>query len=502
MVYTSTPHPSPEAQASQLLSWPTVFVVPKLTYEAEFELHLQNAEFETTGTYFQPGLKLKGVILDGLAQEMIKFTKYPKDYQCEEVAAALTRAHPCLGQLGSKIGFGGWKQSLKYKMQNYRTKLGRLGHPEILVNSLKHKKTGQGKAAANIKKPRKAEVNYIPLHPKGETTESLENERIALLSELKKRDNEVVIKAKMEKTFSHRRLEIVEQRPLIGDFKCRWPALFQQSEVNAEFLRITTSPLQSKFMWQLDHFSDKLLKIFKIKGGLKGHKIKEARAISDLFENIHIKRGCILRSIAIYLNEDPDSFFKEYQASASEDAKRDMANTVMGIYTLQRDVDGQPEDVGIVIEGNIVMDNLGSVIVGDALTAAKTAYLSTIFTDPSNNPRTLFSTVNKLLKPRADTLPSSTSTLCSSFLQFFSDKITAINLSLSTASDTHTSPPASSATISPPISLDLPILPPHGRLSQFTLVTHPEIVKLISSSKPTTCSLDPLPTPLLKSCLY
>ncbi|XP_033986678.1 scavenger receptor cysteine-rich type 1 protein M130-like, partial [Trematomus bernacchii] len=40
----------------------------------------------------------------------------------------------------------------------------------------------------------------------------------------------------------------------------------------------------------------------------------------------------------------------------------------------------------------------------DALTAAKSAYLSTIFTDPSRNPRTLFSTVNKLLKPR--TVPS------------------------------------------------------------------------------------------------
>ncbi|KAI4806651.1 hypothetical protein KUCAC02_017466 [Chaenocephalus aceratus] len=81
------------------------------------------------------------------------------------------------------------------------------------------------------------------------------------------------------------------------------------------FLRITTSPLQSKFMWQLDHFSDKLLKIFKSKGGLKGHNIKEALAISDSFENIHIKRVCILRSIAIYLNEDPDSFFKEYQVN-------------------------------------------------------------------------------------------------------------------------------------------------------------------------------------------
>ena len=230
-LYTLTPRSSPEIQLSGLSSWPIVFVAPKFTYKAEFELQQKNNEFETNGTYFNPGPKLKGIILDGLAQEMMKYTKYPKDYQCDEVAAALTRTHPCLGQLGSKTGFWGWKQSLKYKMQNYRTKLGRLGHPEIRVNSLKLKREGQGKAAANIKKPRKAEVNYIPLHSKGETAESLENERIALLSELKKRDNDGVIKAKMEKTFSHRCLEVVERRPMIGDFKNRWPALFEPSEV-------------------------------------------------------------------------------------------------------------------------------------------------------------------------------------------------------------------------------------------------------------------------------
>lgn len=230
MVCTSTPHSSPETQPSRVSSWPQVFVIPKFTYEAEFELLQNNAEFQTNGTYFEPGPKLKGVILDGLAQEMVKYTKYPKDYQCEEVAAALTRAHPCLGQLVSKTGFWGWKQSLK--MQNYRTKLGRLRHPEICVNSLKHKREGQGKPAAKIKKPRKAEVNYIPLHPIGESTESLESERIALLSEVKKRGNEVVIKQKMEKTFSHRRMEIVDQRPSIREFKDRWPALFQESEVS------------------------------------------------------------------------------------------------------------------------------------------------------------------------------------------------------------------------------------------------------------------------------
>ncbi|KAF3858964.1 hypothetical protein F7725_021363 [Dissostichus mawsoni] len=53
----------------------------------------------------------------------------------------------------------------------------------------------------------------------------------------------------------------------------------------------------------------------------------------------------------------------------------------------------------------------------DALIAAKSAYLSNIFTDPSHNPRTLFSTVNKLFKPLADNLPTSTSATCSSFLQ-------------------------------------------------------------------------------------
>ena len=82
---------------------------------------------------------------------------------------------------------------------------------------------------------------------------------------------------------------------MIAEFKNRWPALFLECEVlkiyclnlpiilhpyvviiitnkkqmylfclnvfqlNAEFLRITTKPLQSKFMSQLDHFSDKLI---------------------------------------------------------------------------------------------------------------------------------------------------------------------------------------------------------------------------------------------------
>lgn len=140
MLYTSTPHSSPETQLSLLSPWPKVFQVPKFTHKAEFELHQKNTEFETNGTYFNPGPKLKWVILDGLAQEIMKYTK---DYQCEEVAAALTRVHLCLMQLGSKTGFWGWISHLGIKCKTI--KLGWLGHPEIHVNSLKHKREAKEK---------------------------------------------------------------------------------------------------------------------------------------------------------------------------------------------------------------------------------------------------------------------------------------------------------------------------------------------------------------------
>ncbi|KAG1925580.1 sterile alpha motif domain-containing protein 3-like [Pimephales promelas] len=45
-------------------------------------------------------------------------------------------------------------------------------------------------------------------------------------------------------------------------------------------------------------------------------------------DNINTRRECILRCI-IYLNEDPDTIFKEYLALATEDAERDLATTVM-----------------------------------------------------------------------------------------------------------------------------------------------------------------------------
>lgn len=53
-------------------------------------------------------------------------------------------------------------------------------------------------------------------------------------------------------------------------------------QVNAEFLQITTKPLQAKFLAQLDNLTDKLMQIFEGSKGAKGQKIKDIMAISSL----------------------------------------------------------------------------------------------------------------------------------------------------------------------------------------------------------------------------
>ncbi|XP_063753608.1 uncharacterized protein LOC134873730 isoform X2 [Eleginops maclovinus] len=59
----------------------------------------------------------------------------------------------------------------------------RAGHPEVAINSLKNKRSGQQTPAAHIKKPRKGDVNFCPNIPSGETRDGLEVERVALLTE-------------------------------------------------------------------------------------------------------------------------------------------------------------------------------------------------------------------------------------------------------------------------------------------------------------------------------
>ncbi|XP_034554787.1 uncharacterized protein LOC117823669 [Notolabrus celidotus] len=245
---------SPDSLRTQ--QWPQVFPIPLFSFDTECQLQIADAEYARSQSRLTPGSRMLSDILEKLAEKVYEYKAYPTDADFSDVAVALTSKHPCLREPGSFNESYGWKQRLKVKMANYRTLLKAHGtSPEVAVNSLKSKSKEEAYPAKNVKRPRRAEVNHFPSLPFGETEESLEQERISLLAELKKRNNRQTIKEKMAKTFGYRRQEIVHQKPGIEDILERWPALFQMEEINAEFMRITTVPLETKLFTQLDKIS-------------------------------------------------------------------------------------------------------------------------------------------------------------------------------------------------------------------------------------------------------
>ncbi|XP_041868494.1 sterile alpha motif domain-containing protein 3-like [Melanotaenia boesemani] len=351
--------------------WPRSFPIPLFSYEVEMQLSKANQEFLAEGKRLNPSFKVRSDILQALASEIMKYTTgYPTSAQLDDVAEALIIKHPCLKEQGSVTGYYGWKISLKYKMGNYRTKLRSLGCQEMSINSIKNRKPGNSSSPNQVKKPRRAEVNFCPHYPAGEDKESLEQERVELLTEVKKRNNHHVIKQKMEKTFAHRRYEVVQDMPFIAEFKSRWPALFMENEVSAEFTRITTIPLIPKFMSQLDHYSDKLAKVLRKKGGAAGRKIKNIMALIDQNDSVETRRACNLQALAVYLNEDPEELVKEYGSEDPDETQRHLDQTIIGIYVIKNpgvDADQLPEDVGIIVEGVQLLHGLKDVATACAL---------------------------------------------------------------------------------------------------------------------------------------
>ncbi|XP_034093443.1 uncharacterized protein LOC117560622 [Gymnodraco acuticeps] len=115
----------------------------------------------------------------------------------------------------------------------------------------------------------------------------------------------------MQRTFSLRRQEIL-QEPKIPEFLNKWPALFDVSEINLEFMRLTTVPLTSKFLGELDRLTDDLIRVFHTKGGAAGRKIRAVMAKTDNSADINVRHDCVLSCLSIYLNEDLDTLVKEY----------------------------------------------------------------------------------------------------------------------------------------------------------------------------------------------
>ncbi|KAJ4921920.1 hypothetical protein JOQ06_022184, partial [Pogonophryne albipinna] len=100
-------------------------------------------------------------------------------------------------------------------------------------------------------------------------------------------------------------------------------ATFALAFVNAEFKRITTINLQSKFFSSLDIHSTSLIDVYTKKGGVQGKKIKSIMLPITQTDSIDVRRECILKGLCVYFNEDPEKLVKEYMVvSPPKDQKK------------------------------------------------------------------------------------------------------------------------------------------------------------------------------------
>lgn len=215
--------------------WPEFFFIPNFSVDVNYRLRQGDLAYLKDGTRMTPSRDMKHDILEKLAETMYSYKAYPEDEEISDVAKALISKHPCLTEPGSQPGWYGWKNSLKFKMGNYRTKLRKAGCEDVAINGGKRSKANpEGESPSrNIKRAKRGEANYLPNLPEGHDETSLEDARKVLTEEMKKKHpNSIVISQKMDQTFPLRRREIVTKKPAVKNMVERWPALFTERQVS------------------------------------------------------------------------------------------------------------------------------------------------------------------------------------------------------------------------------------------------------------------------------
>lgn len=205
--------------------------MPTFSYEVEHVLAQGNAAFESSRMTLKLTRAQKHNILENMAETLYNFKPYPHDKEVGMAAEALITAHPCLREHGSKSGWYGWKVALKFKIGNYQNKLATSGCVEVSISAGKRSQTNPENDSphSNIKRARRAEVNYLPNFPRGENQATLEEMRVQIIQETEKTErDQILIEKLMHTTFALHRQHIVEGSPQVWEFLENWPALRMQ----------------------------------------------------------------------------------------------------------------------------------------------------------------------------------------------------------------------------------------------------------------------------------
>ncbi|XP_039609046.1 uncharacterized protein LOC120529052 [Polypterus senegalus] len=228
------------------------------------------------------------------------------------------------------------------------SKIAQAGCFEVTVNQKKKK---------GVKKPKHAEINFLPDHPPGINEEVLECERRAMVDELKKKNfNMTLLNEKMDITFSMRRQEIVQEQPLVSLVKEKWPGLFLQHQVYGEFKRITGIDLYKTFLFALETYANGLIRLFRTKGGDEIGTLLERldQQTTDITEH---RRSVALKGLPHYLREHTP-LLKTCLVTKSKELDTQGVKIMM-IEMVRDEKDSRTLDsMAVVIEDTVVVEGL------------------------------------------------------------------------------------------------------------------------------------------------
>ncbi|KAK7921878.1 hypothetical protein WMY93_008780 [Mugilogobius chulae] len=346
--------------------WPSVFDVPKFSVDIEYRLRQADLIYMRDEKRLKVTRDMKHDILQKLSEEMYKYTAYPQDEHYTAVAKALVEKHPCLVEQGSRTGYSGWVNSLKFKMGNFRQKLKHCGMADVSCNTTRPREEDGTPQGRSIKRARRSETNFLPNFPEGQDEMALENARHILENEAKKRSpNTTVVNQLMNQTFALRRKEIVQDQPPVHLMLSRWPALFKKPQVFAEFTRVASKDLEQEFFTALDKYTPRLLEIFKMKKGNVGGTLAGTLAqVQTRSHDVVAIRTAVLKCLPVYFGDDWTEFFRvSYFPNATE------TQVPVGIMTVVSE--GEPLDplgphldainISIILEGTVAMDGIGNL---------------------------------------------------------------------------------------------------------------------------------------------
>ncbi|KAK7891385.1 hypothetical protein WMY93_023348 [Mugilogobius chulae] len=251
-------------------------------------------------------------------------------------------------------------------MGNYRSKLSKAGCLEVSVNSGKksHNNPEKDHPHKNIKKARRAELNFLPNFPKGETVASLELLRAQLVEEVQKSDKDLILIDKlMQTTFALRRLQIVQENPALREFMEKWPALKIHSQICAEFHRISNVNLRNQFYAELDRQIPELFFLFRKKASNSGKAAETLRNMIEVYDKQQVQDANVKRHYdsawsSLLPTRRRQRVLQVWNKGQSPEP--DLNNTPIGIVTVVNEdpeaaISFGPVSAAIVIEDEILL---------------------------------------------------------------------------------------------------------------------------------------------------